>query len=211
MKKVLFSVSKHNYFKCHLHDICGKITDMSKKEFFSEFLKPGNTIGSVTPSSKFLVKKMVDPIDFNNVKCIVEFGPGTGSITQEILNRMPQDALLLVFEINKEFSDKLAKDITDPRMKIITDTAENLEKYLSKNNVTKVDYIVSSLPFTVIPNNVVKNILDIVKKVLKPAGAFIQYQYSLNMYRKLKNTFKNVSLNFTPINFPPAFIFTCSN
>ena len=184
---------------------------MSKKEFFSEFLKPGTTVGSVTPSSKFLVKKMVDPIDFSNVRCIVEFGPGTGTITHEILNRMPDNAVLLVFEINKEFCEQLKKEIADPRMKIITDTAENLEDYLFKNNINKVDYVVSSLPFFMIPNSVVKNILNVVKKVLKPAGAFIQYQYSLNMYRKLKNTFKNVDLNFTPMNFPPAFVFTCSN
>jgi phospholipid N-methyltransferase len=62
-----------------------------------------------------------------------------------------------------------------------------------------------------IPNGVVRNILDIVKKVLSPAGAFIQYQYSLNVYRRLRTTFKNVDLNFTPMNFPPAFVFTCSN
>jgi phosphatidylethanolamine/phosphatidyl-N-methylethanolamine N-methyltransferase len=184
---------------------------MSKKKFFSEFLKQGINIGSVTPSSKFLVKKMVDPIDFSNVKCIVEFGPGTGTITQELLNRMPDDAVLLVFEINKEFCEKLKKETKDPRMKIITDSAENLEDYLSKNNITKVDYIVSSLPFTVISNGVVRNILNVAKKVLGPAGSFIQYQYSLNVYRRLRTTFKNVDLNFTPMNFPPAFVFTCSN
>ena len=46
---------------------------------------------------------MLEPINFSNAKCIVEFGPGTGSITKELLNKMPKDALLLVFEINKEF------------------------------------------------------------------------------------------------------------
>ncbi len=184
---------------------------MSKKKFFSEFLKPGTKIGSVTPSSKFLVKKMIEPIDFTNLKCIVEFGPGTGTITQELLNKMPKDAVLLVFEINEEFCEKLKKEIQDPRMKIITDTAENLENYLSEYTIDKVDYIVSSLPFTMIPNGVVQNILRIIKKVLCPAGAFIQYQYSLNLYRRLRNTFKNVDLNFTPMNFPPAFVFTCSN
>jgi 16S rRNA A1518/A1519 N6-dimethyltransferase RsmA/KsgA/DIM1 with predicted DNA glycosylase/AP lyase activity len=184
---------------------------VSKKEFFTEFLKPvKNNIGAVAPSSKYLVKKMVDPIDFTKVKCIVEFGPGTGSITLELLNRMPQDAILIVFEINKEFCEKL-KEINDSRIRIISDSAENLETYLKKNNIARVDYIVSSLPFSLIPNTIVRNILKIVKRVLNPKGAFIQYQYSLNAYTKLKNTFKKVDLNFTPINLPPAFIFTCTN
>lgn len=182
---------------------------MSKKEFFSEFLKQGKNIGSVTPSSKFLVKKMIEPIQFKNVKCIVELGPGTGIITVELLKNMPEDSILLAFEINTEFCDIL-NQIGDPRLKVISDSAEKLEEYLKKYNVEKVDYVVSSLPLFMIPNEVVDKILEVTTKVMNPAGAFIQYQYSLNAYKKLKTTFKNVDLTFTPMNIPPAFIFTCT-
>ncbi|MES2593267.1 MAG: methyltransferase [Bacteroidota bacterium] len=183
---------------------------MHKGDFFSEFLKEGSKIGSITPSSKFLVKKMVEPIDFSIVKCIVEFGAGTGNITIGLLDRMPEDAILLAFEINKEFCETL-EEIRDPRLKIISDTAENLNDYLTEYHIEKADYIVSSLPFAMIPNDVVKNILGVATKVLKPTGAFIQYQYSLNAYKKLRDTFKKVELSFTPMNIPPAFIFTCTN
>lgn len=181
---------------------------MSKKEFFTAFLKQGRHIGAVAPSSRFLVKKMLAPIDFSTVKCIVEFGPGTGSITHELLSRMPQDATLLVFEINVEFCEILKK-IEDPRIRIISDSAENLEMHLRNNHLERVDYIVSSLPLAMIPNAIVKNILAVVKRLLPSSGAFIQYQYSLNAYKKLRNTFSNVDVNFTPINIPPAFIFVC--
>ena len=177
---------------------------------FSEFLKQGKNIGAVAPSSKYLVKKMVDPIDFQSVKCIVEYGPGTGTITRELLKRMPQNSILLAFEINKEFCDKL-EEINDSRIKIISDSAENLIDYLTQNNIEQVDYIVSSLPFAMIPNSIVNNILNVAKKVLGTKGTFIQYQYSLNALRKLKSTFKNVDINFTPMNIPPAFVFVCRN
>lgn len=183
---------------------------MSKKEFFSAFLKQGKNIGSVTPSSKYLVKKMLEPIDFKIVKCIVEFGPGTGSITLELLNQMPKDSILLAFEINTEFCD-LLKQINDNRIRVISDSAENLEKYLLENKIERVDYIVSSLPLAMIPNTVIDNILMKVKKTLRPSGAFIQYQYSLNAYKRLKNTFKKVEMDFTPMNIPPAFVFVCTN
>ena len=103
---------------------------MGKKEFFSEFLKQGKNIGAVAPSSKFLVKKMVEPINFTDVKCIVEFGPGTGIITLELLRLMPSDSILLAFEINKEFCETL-NQIKDPRLKIISDSAEKVEEYLA--------------------------------------------------------------------------------
>ena len=183
---------------------------MSKKEFFSAFLKHSKNTGAVAPSSRFLVKKMLEPIDFKKVKCIVEFGPGTGSITSELLSHMPKDATLLAFEINADFCE-LLKQIKDPRIKIIRDTAESLESYLREHHFEKVDYIISSLPLAMIPNGVVKNILAVVKKVLSPAGAFVQYQYSLNAYKKLRNTFRNVDVNFTPINIPPAFVFVCKD
>jgi phospholipid N-methyltransferase len=183
---------------------------VSKKDFFSAFLKQTKNIGAIAPSSRFLVKKMLEPIDFKTVKCIVEFGPGTGSITHELLNLMPEDAILLAFEINADFCEILSH-IKDPRLRIISDTAENIELYLRENNITKVDYIVSSLPFAMIPNGIVKNILSVVKKVLKPTGMFLQYQYSLNAYKKLKNTFKDVEVNFTPMNIPPAFVFICKD
>jgi phospholipid N-methyltransferase len=183
---------------------------VGKKDFFSAFLKQTKNIGAIAPSSRFLVKKMLDPIHFKTVKCIVEFGPGTGSITHELLNMMPENSILLAFEINADFCDIL-KEIKDPRLKIISDTAENIELYLKEYNIEKVDYIVSSLPFAMIPNGIVKNILTVVKKVLKPAGMFMQYQYSLNAYKKLRNTFRNVEVNFTPMNIPPAFVFICND
>jgi phospholipid N-methyltransferase len=183
---------------------------VSTLNFFSEFLKPKNKIGAVVPSSIFLVKKMIKPIKFTNVKCIVEFGAGTGTITKELLNRMPKDAVLLAFEINEDFCEELQK-INDQRIKIISDTAENLEKHLLNNNIITIDYIVSSLPFAMIPNETVQYILTSVKKVLGKKGTFIQYQYSLNAFKRLKKTFKHVKLSFTFLNIPPAFIFTCTN
>lgn len=183
---------------------------MSKKEFFTEFLKQGKNIGAVAPSSKFLVKKMIEPINFSNLTCIVEFGPGTGIITHELLKKMPKDSILLAFEINKEFCESLSK-IKDSRLIIVSDTAEKLEKYLFEYKITKVDYIVSSLPFAMIPNKIVDTILAIATQVISKEGAFIQYQYSLNAYKRLKKIFKKVDLNFTPMNLPPAFVFTCTN
>ena len=43
-----------------------------------EFIKHPKHTGAIAPSSKILAKKMVDVIDFNKAKCIVELGPGTG-------------------------------------------------------------------------------------------------------------------------------------
>lgn len=46
--------------------------------FLHEFIKHPKHTGAIAPSSKILARKMVDVIDFNRAKCIVELGPGTG-------------------------------------------------------------------------------------------------------------------------------------
>lgn len=181
------------------------------KGFLNEFLKQGNSVGAVAPSSKQLVNKMLKPVNFKEVKCIVELGPGTGPITIELLKKMPKNSILLVFEINQEFCEKLSKNIKDERMKIIPDSAENMDVYLKQYGIEKPDYIISSLPLAIIPKKVVENILVKAKECLREKGAYIQFQYSLNAYRKLKRLFKNVKVNFTAVNLPPAFVFVCSN
>lgn len=182
---------------------------MAKKtNFFGEFLKKENKVGSVAPSSRFLVKKMTDPIDFKMARVIVEFGPGTGVITDEILKRMSDDCKLYAFEINKEFAENLSQ-IKDKRFKLIVDSAEKVEEYLSKDGISNADYVVSSLPLAIIPREIEYNILRAASRALRKGGSFIQFQYSLASRKKLKEIFHSIKTNFTPINIPPAFVFTC--
>ena len=52
--------------------------------FLHEFIKHPKHTGAIAPSSKILAKKMVDVIDFNKAKCIVELGPGTGVLRKRL-------------------------------------------------------------------------------------------------------------------------------
>ena len=181
---------------------------MSKKKFISEVLKSTGTIGALSPSSSFLAAKMLEPIDFNKADCIVEFGPGTGVFTHKLLEKMKPEAKLLAFEINPSFIEELNK-INDPRLIIINDSAEKIEDYLNQHDFTSADYIISSLPFAMIPDTVVHNILTNSDNALSENGKYIQFQYSLNAKKKLESYFSKVSINFTFLNLPPAFIYIC--
>ena len=182
---------------------------MSKKKFISEVFKSGGTIGALSPSSSFLAKKMLKPIHFDTANCIVEFGPGTGVFTHKLLENMNSNAILLTFEINPTFHDELM-NINDSRLIVINDSAEKIDHYLLLHNQKKADYIISSLPFAMIPDVVVDNILKNSFEVLAEKGKFIQFQYSLNALSKLKLLFSKVKISFTFLNLPPAFVFVCS-
>ena len=183
---------------------------MEKQIFFLRtFLKHPKETGSITPSSRFLVANMLKGLDFKSAKCIIEYGPGTGCITTEILKRSRKDAKILCFETNKKFCNYLKKSINDPRLMIINDTAENIHAHLRKFGISEADYVISGLPFSNLPKAKKNVIIKETKNALKPDGKFITYQYMNNLKNLLYNHFSNISTKFITLNIPPCFIYTC--
>lgn len=186
------------------------ITLNKKIKFFKEAVKNYKTSGTVVPSSKYLANKMLNGIDFSTAKVIVELGPGDGAITKSILKKIQPQTTLVCFEINDGFFEELEK-IQHNQIVLLKVSAENITEELNKLGFKEADYIVSSLPLTIIPKTISHTILKNSYSVLKNKGLFIQYQYSLTYYKKLKKVFgENIKLDFEPLNFPPAFIYKCT-
>ena len=83
--------------------------------FFRQFVKHPGMIGSVIPSSPALVNSMLDQVDWQRTRLFVEYGPGVGTFTQHILDRLPADATLLTLDTNPDFTDYLNGKFTDSR------------------------------------------------------------------------------------------------
>lgn len=180
-----------------------------KRSFIKQFWKEKKMVGAMAPSSRFLAQKMLQHINFDEARVLIELGPGTGVFTDRILEKMHPDARLLVFELNDNFCNVLKKSITDPRAVIIHDSAEKIEEYLEKHSLGKADVVISSLPLANFPATLRQSILDASHRSLKKAGKYIQFQYSLQSKKHIKKTFTEVNIDFTPLNFPPAFVYTC--
>lgn len=182
---------------------------MNRKDFLKESIKNIDTAGTLMPSSRFLVSRLLAPINFSEAKVIVEFGPGNGKITKEILKQLQPNAILISIEINENFYNSLLK-INNSKFKVIISSAENVQEVLNNHGFEKADYIISSLPLTNIPKRVSHSILENAYNALKVGGMFIQYQYSLTYFKTLKSIFKgHLKLSFEALNIPPAFVYKC--
>ncbi|WP_347172625.1 class I SAM-dependent methyltransferase [Polaribacter uvawellassae] len=183
---------------------------MGKKiDFFKVAVKNLKTSGTVTPSSRFLAQKMLKEIDFSSCKVLVELGPGNGVITNQILKNLQPNSHLICFEVNDVFYENLKK-INHPQLTVLKASAEEIQPEMEKLGFSKACHIVSSLPLTIIPNTISSAILENALNTLHKDGTFIQYQYSLTYYKKLKTVFKEkISLDFELLNFPPAFVYRC--
>ena len=177
--------------------------------FLKQYLDNKKEVGAIAPSSKFLRNRMMSPVNFHRSAVIIELGAGNGVFTKEILKRMRPESKLFVFETNASFFEKLSSEINDTRITIFNESAERLHDKMKEIDVKQVDAIISSLPYAVFPKKVKNKILDSCISSLAPDGVYVQFQYSLNAHKLLKTKFSRVTLDFTPINMPPAFIYRC--
>lgn len=178
--------------------------------FLFEYIKNPRVIGAVAPSGKSLAEKMINNIDFRNAKYVVEYGPGTGIVTEKILARIKSDTVVLLVEINKEFYNILKNQYGHKKnVIIINDSAENIDIILKENGIEKVDYIISGLPFSSLPISVSSCILNKTSKLVNKNAEFITFQYSLFKLNFFKKYFRNINYKMVMKNIPPAYVLKC--
>ncbi len=164
------------------------------------------TIGAVTPSSKFLINKMLDKIDFNSDITILQLGYGRGGFAKEIMKKFSPGSRLVIFEIDENCRKH---QLNDKRVRYIEDSAEKISAYCYD---MKFDYIISTLPFTTLPKRVTRKVQQEIKDHLKENGKFLQSQYSLHSRGDITRLFATKpKIQFTVRNFPPAFIYEAKN
>lgn len=183
---------------------------MKRNSFILQYFRNPRTVGAIAPSSKKLANGMVEGIDFKTATCIVEYGPGTGVFTAEVLKRKKTDTVFIAIEYNTEFYEILKKRFeNEENFILINGSAENLKDFLEEYNIEKVDYIISGLPFASLPADMSHRILKVTQDILKDGGKFITFQYTL-LKMDLFNTYlSDIKHKKILLNLPPAYVLTC--
>ena len=123
-------------------------------QFLRGFLKNPVMVGSIIPSSRVLIEKMLGRVDWENTKLFVEYGPGVGTFTRPILEKLGPDATLVTIDTNADFTRYLRESIEDPRLVPVTGSAADVEKILADRGLPKADFVLSGLPFSTLPPGV---------------------------------------------------------
>ena len=176
-------------------------------QFLRGFLKNPVMVGSVIPSSRVLIEKMLRPVDWTNTRLFVEYGPGVGTFTHPILDLLADDATLLTIDTNPDFTKYLKESIEDPRLVAVTGSAADVEKILADRGFDKADYVLSGLPFSTLPPGVGEAIAEATATVIRPGGAFLVYQFSPKVRDFIKPHFERIKRGFEWVNVPPATLF----
>lgn len=148
--------------------------------FFISWLRNPLQVGAVAPSGSALARAMARGVGPGHEGLVVELGPGTGSLTGELLaTGLAPDRLVLV-EKNLRFCEILCERY--PGVRIIRGGAETLRDLLTAADLWSpggAQAVVSGLPLLSMSREVQETILAQSHDLLSVDGRFVQFTYSL--------------------------------
>jgi len=164
---------------------------------------------------------MVAPVPAETARVVVEFGPGTGPMTSQLLEVLSCDARLYCFEINPHFVSYLERNFQDERLTVLGVGAQTAPDVLASHGELRADAVVSSLPLSFFPGDLRHSILNAAATCLRPGGVYTQFQYAsgldcsgripkpYDLRPLLKQYFSRVERRLVWMNFPPAWVYRC--
>jgi len=174
--------------------------------FFQGFLEHPRMVGSVIPSSKSTINKMLTPVKWDECKLFVEYGPGVGTFCRPVLDRLPRDGALVVIDTNPLFIDYLKRTIRDSRFHPVLGSAADVEAIIGALGYDKADYVLSGLPFSTLPEGVGPAIAAATHRVVRRGGAFMTYQFRASARDFTARHFKRIETAFAWWNIPPCLL-----
>jgi phospholipid N-methyltransferase len=174
--------------------------------FFKGFVEHPRMVGSIIPTSKVTIEKMLAPVKWNECKLFVEYGPGVGTFCQPVLDRLPRDGELVVIDTNPLFIDYLRETIRDSRFHAVLGSAEDVEEIVRSLGHDKADYVLSGLPFSTLPDGVGQKIAAATARVIRTGGAFLTYQFRPVARDLTARYFKKVDSDLSWVNIPPCVL-----
>ena len=172
--------------------------------FLKGFFKHPVMVGAVASSSQRLVRHMLEPVDWDNCKLFVEYGPGVGTFTRPILECLGPDAKLIVVDTNPDFIRYLKHTIDDPRFSAVLGSAADVTQIVRDHGFEHADFIASGIPFSTLPAGVGDEIARATHEVLRPGGAFLVYQYNPKVRNFLTPHWNHIDHMVEWWNIPPA-------
>lgn len=184
--------------------------------FLTRALRQPSTMGAVLPTSQHVAAAVAAVVPSSGTPVVLELGPGTGALSDQIRARLPAGARHLAVEIDPKLVRYLRD--TKPWLEVLEGDAAHLAALLESAGAHRVDAVISSIPWTLLPADKQRGLLGEVAAVLAPAGVFTTVTYITTLWRAptraflqiLHETFDEVLPRSTVwANLPPARVYAC--
>jgi len=145
--------------------------------FIGSWIKKPLDVGAVTPSSKLLARTMAQYVDPDGDGPVIELGPGTGPITEALVEQGVDPARLVLIEFNPKFCDLLRRRF--PAATVVQGDAYRLRDSLGEVGHHEAAAVVSGLPLMTKPVRTRMRLLREAFAFLQPQAPFVQFTYAV--------------------------------
>jgi phosphatidylethanolamine/phosphatidyl-N-methylethanolamine N-methyltransferase len=173
--------------------------------FLKRWLANPLVMGSITPSSPSLARVIARNLVRDDDEAIVEFGGGTGSITEGLLKSGVPASRLFSVEVDAKLAEYLRSEFPD--IHVLEGDVRKITQLLPPAMVGKVGTVVVGIPMVLLPWEAQQEIVEAIFSIMPQGRYFLAYTYAFGApikYAKLGLTARRVG--FTPLNIPPASV-----
>lgn len=183
--------------------------------FVGRFLRSPTSVGAVLPSSRYLAYMMVRDLRLQRGDLVVEYGPGTGPMTQALakLDLVHRGIDYLGIELDPEFHATLSHRFPDLAFHL--GSVADVVKILDERGHRQARAIISGLPFASLPTSIQAAVVRGTYRVLADDGEFRTFQYvhayplpAARRFRRLMAKRFHGYVRSVPVlrNVPPAYV-----
>jgi len=172
-------------------------------QFIRSWMEKPLRTGAVMPSSKALARTMARYVDPNSTGPVIELGPGTGPVTEALVEHGVDPARLVLVEFNPDFCRLLRTRY--PAATVVQGDAYRLRRLLETTVREPAAAMVSGLPLMTKPLRTRLRLIADAMTLLGPGAPFIQFTYA--MMPPIPKALSGISAepsNLIWMNLPPA-------
>lgn len=163
--------------------------------------RPKN-IGAIVPSSRALARAIARELDVSRPGPVLELGPGTGVITEALLEHGLAAERLTLVEYDPDMAANLSRRLKG--VTVIQGDAFDLGHTLGARAEQNFSAIISGLPLLNFPSPRRHSFMDGVCRRLAPGAPFVQFSYGVNAPVSAPTGFAVRRAALVWANLPPA-------
>ena len=191
------------------------LTDHPLLLFFRVLLRNPVGISAVAPSSQDLARAMVKGLDLRADEGLIEIGPGTGALTRQINEVLPQPRDYLGIELEAKFVDLLQQQY--PNFQFVNNSMVNAHQIHQEAQKPPVKVIISGLSVSTLPRTIQDQFIENLDQILTPGSMFRMFQYihayplpsSIRFRNRMAEHFSSYHRSRLVLkNLPPAYVVT---
>ncbi|RKT85085.1 Phospholipid N-methyltransferase [Saccharopolyspora antimicrobica] len=183
--------------------------------FFRTAVRNPRMVGAATPTSAAVAATVAQVVPTTGSPVVVELGPGTGSLSNGIHERLPHGARHIGIELGEGMVEHLREH--KPWLEVVHADAGDLLALLDKLGIAQVDAVISSIPWSLMPGDAQDHVLHQAAAALSPQGAFTALTYlpadrtpgGRRFRNRLEHVFDEVLTHTTWRNLPPILHYIC--